>query len=262
MRSSAPGWATDLAILEHTGSTVEEHEDHLVVRTPANPDFHWGNFVLVTDADAVDEAGRWVGTFAAAFPRASWVSIGLPRMPDEAQAWAALGLGLELEDVLTTSTLPRRTPVPQGYTVRRLEGDDWDQDLARSVAENQRTGEEGPESFLRFARGQLQTRQDLSARELGDWFGAFAADGTLVADLGIVRCGATARYQDVTTDEAHRGRGLASHLLGVAAQWAADAGCDQWVIVTEATNPAGRVYRASGFVPDTGTVQAYRRPTR
>ena len=129
------------------------------------------------------------------------------------------------------------------------------------MAENERTHEEDPASFLRFTQGQLAARQDLSARDLGAWFGAFA-DGALVADLGIVRCGRTARYQDVGTDEGHRGRGLASHLLGVAARWAADGGCEQWVIVTGATNPAGRVYRSLGFAPDTGTVQAYRRPPR
>jgi GNAT superfamily N-acetyltransferase len=262
MRSCPPGWATDLAILEHTGSVVEEHADHLIVRTPANPGFHWGNFVLVTDDDTVDDADHWVGVFGEAFPEASWVSVGLPRMPGASEAWAALGLDLEVEDVLSTRTLPRRTPLAPGYTVRRLVGDDWEQDLARAVAENAATGEEDPESFLRFVRGRLAGRQDLSARGLGAWFGAFTANDVLVADLGIVRCGSTARYQDVTTDEAHRRQGLASHLLGVAAQWAADAGCDQWVIVTEATNPAGRVYRASGFAPDTSTVQAYRRPPR
>lgn len=260
MRACPPGWATDLAILEHTGSTVEEHDDHLVVRTPANPDFHWGNFVLVTNPDAVDDARRWVGVFAESFPQAGWVAIGLPRMPDGLEAWRVLGLGLDLEDVLTTRVLPRLTPLAEGYTVRRLQGVDWQLDLARSVAENEASGEEDPVSFLRFTRGQQRARQDLSDRGLGAWFGAFTVDGTLVADLGIVRCGTTARYQDVTTDGSHRRRGLASHLLGVAAQWAADAGCDQWVIVTGATNPAGRVYRALGFTLDTGTVQAYRRP--
>lgn len=262
MRSCPPGWATDLAILEHTGSTVEQHPDHILVRTPENPGFHWGNFLVVTDEDAVDAADRWVGAFRAAFPDAGWVAVGLPRMPDVPSGWTALGLDLEQEEVLSTRTRPRRAPLPEGYTVRRLDGADWEQDLVRSVAENDATGEEDPESFLHFARGQLTARQDLSARDLGAWFGAFTADDRLVADLGIVRCGAAARYQDVTTDEDHRGRGLASHLLGVAAQWAADAGCEQWVIVTAATNPAGRVYRASGFAPDTGTVQAYRRPPR
>jgi len=259
MRSCPPGWATDLAILEHTGSVVEDHDDHLVVRTAANPDFHWGNFLLVTDDEAVDDADRWVTAFRAAHPEATWVAIGLPRMPVAGDAWLAHGIELELEDVLSTKTLPRRTPLPEGYTVRRFTGRDWDQDLARAIAENDHAREEDPVSFLRFARGQLQARQDLSARDVGAWFGAFA-DGALVADLGIVRCGATARYQDVTTDEEHRGCGLASHLLGVAAQWAADRGCEQWVIVTGATNPAGRVYRRLGFEPDAGTVQAYRRP--
>ena len=259
MRSSPPGWVTDLAILEHTGSLVEHHTDHLVVRTPANPDFHWGNFLLVTQEEAVDDADRWVSAFRAAFPAATWLAVGLPRLPADPDRWLAHGVELELEDVLSTRSLPPGTPLPEGYTVRRLTGPDWEQDLSRSVAENERTGEEDASSFLRFAQGQLLARQDLSARDLGAWFGAFA-DDELVADLGIVRCGATARYQDVVTDTGHRGRGLASHLVGVAARWAAEGGCDRWVIVTGATNPAGRVYRSLGFAPDTAAVQAYRRP--
>ena len=53
------GWATDLAILELTGSTVEDRGDHLVVRTPENPDYHWGNCLLVTDPAARNDAARW-----------------------------------------------------------------------------------------------------------------------------------------------------------------------------------------------------------
>ena len=87
-------------------------------------------------------------------------------------------------------------------------------------------------------------------------------DETLVASLGIVCCDTTARYQAVGTDPQHRRRGLATHLLGVAARWSADHGCDRWVIVTEATNPAGRVYRSVGFEQDIGNAQAYRRPPR
>ena len=261
MRTFPPGWATDLAILEHTGSIVEDHQDHLIVRTPHNPDFHWGNCLFVTDDDTVDEAGRWVTAFQLAFPEATWVAIGLTRMPDDQDAWVAQGLNLELDDVLTTRTLPRQVPLPNGYTVRRLSGQDWTQSVARSVAENDRTQEHDPKSFERFAQRQAQARRALSRRDIGAWFGAFA-DGTLIADLGIVRCGTTARYQSVGTDDEHRRHGLASHLLGVAARWAADGGCDRWVIVTEATNPAGRVYRSLGFAPDNGNAQAYRKPPR
>jgi GNAT superfamily N-acetyltransferase len=256
-----PGWATDLAILEHSGSIVEGCGDHLLIRTPSNPDFYWGNCLFVTDEDAVDDAGRWVKTFQSAFPSASWVAIGLIRMPADDDAWVTRGLELERDDVLSTRTIPRQTPLPEGYVVRRFDGDDWAQSVARSVAENDRTGEEERRSFGRFATVQAQARRALSDRDIGASFAAFA-DDLLVADLGIVRCGGTARYQSVGTDEDHRRRGLATHLLGVAARWAGDHGCDRWVIVTEATNPAGRVYRSVGFEPDISNAQAFRKPPR
>jgi GNAT superfamily N-acetyltransferase len=254
-----PGWATDLAILEYSGSTVEDRGDHLVVRTPDNPDFHWGHCLFVTDGDVVDDAGRWVRTFQSAFSGAGWVAIGLIRVPADEDAWVAQGLELERDEVLTTRTLPRQTPLPEGYTVRRLGDRDWTLSVARFVAENERTGTEEPRSYERFTTAQAQARRSLSERGLGASFGAFA-DDVLVAELGIVRCGGTARYQSVGTEEGHRRRGLASHLLGVAARWAGDHGCDRWVIVTESTNPAGRVYRSVGFEPDIGNAQAYRKP--
>ena len=120
MRAFPPGWATDLAILELRGSTIEEHPDHLVVRSPHNPGFHWGNCLFVTTEHAVDDADRWVAEFESAFPGARWVAIGLTRMPDAVDAWSAHGLELEVDDVLTTTTLPRQSPCPDGYTVRPL----------------------------------------------------------------------------------------------------------------------------------------------
>ena len=182
-------------------------------------------------------------------------------MPDKQDGWVAQGMDLETDDTLTTRTLPRQTPLLQGYTVRRLSEQDWAQSAARSMAENDRTNEQDPQSFERFAKGQAQARRALSEREIGASFSAFA-NGLLIADLGIVRCGTTVRNQSVGSDEEHRRHGLASHLLGVAARWAADQGCNRWIIVTEVTNPAGRIYRSLGFEPDTGNAQAYRKPPR
>ncbi|MEO8330510.1 MAG: GNAT family N-acetyltransferase [Candidatus Nanopelagicales bacterium] len=262
MRDLPPGFATDLAVLEHTGSTVEDLGDHLIVRSPSNPDFHWGNCLFVLDDAAVDDATRWVSTFEAAFPQATWIAIGLVRMPIEVDVWSGLGLTLELEDVLTTRVQPKQSLAPPGYVVRPLVNDDvWEQSVRRSLAENEATGEYDPVTHERFARALVSSRKSLTDKGIARFFGAFE-DGQLVADLGIVRCGATARYQAVVTDPAHRGRGLASHLLGVAAQWSAERGCDRWVIITEATNPAGRVYRKAGFEPDTPSTQAYRPPPR
>lgn len=261
MRDLPPGWETDLAVRRLSGSTIEDRGDHLLVRTAHNPDFHWGNFVFVTDDAAIDDATRWLGAFRAALPEATWVAIGLIRPPDDRDSWTRLGLDLELDEVLTTRTLPRQTPLADGYTVRQFSGGDWTQSVDRAVAENDRTGEHDPGPFGRFAERQVQARRSLCEQEVAAFFGAFAGD-VLVADLGIVRCGTTARYQSVGTDQEHRHRGLASHLLGVAARWSAARGCHRWVIITESTNPAGRVYRSVGFHPDTHNAQAYRAPAR
>ena len=78
--------------------------------------------------------------------------------------------------------------------------------------------------------------------------------------VGIVGGGRPARYQAVGPDPDHRRRGLAGRLLGRAAAWAAEQGCTEWVIVTEAVNPAGRLYRSVGFVPTTETASVYLAP--
>ncbi|MDE9367218.1 GNAT family N-acetyltransferase [Luteipulveratus sp. YIM 133132] len=262
-RDLPAGWSTDLAILALKGAVVDDRGDHLVVTTPGNPRFHWGNFVLVTDPAAADDAARWMSVFEDAFPHAGWRAIGLTREPGNRTAWTGLGLDLEQDEVLTASTLPRMTPLADGYLARALvSDDDWSQRLRRDVEENDISGVHDPDDFLRFSQDQVRTQRAMSEDGTGAWFGAFDTDGVLVADLGIVSCGRRARYQSVGTQEAHRRRGLAAHLLGVAARWAAERGCEEWVIVTGSENPAGRVYRSVGFEPAAASTSAYRPPPR
>ncbi len=261
MNTLPPGWTTDLAVLELSGSTIEDRSDHLVVRTPSNPLFHWGNCLFVTAVDEVDDATRWIRTFHEEFPEATWVAIGLIGPPDRIDPWTDAGLAIEIDDVLTTRTVPRQTAAPAGYTFRQLAGGDWDQLIDSGIRENERTGEYERAGHERFMRARVAAQKGLNDRGVAAFFGAFDGD-TLVADLGIVRCGTTARYQAVQTDEQHRRRGLASHLLGVAARWSVERGCDRWVIITEASNAAGRVYRSVGFESDASNAQAYRPPPR
>lgn len=255
MRDLPPGWATDLAVLELTGSIVDDRGDHLVVRTPDNPGFHWGNFVLVTEPSAGDDAERWARTFATEHPAATWIAVGLVALPADPSAWQALQVELDVDEALATRGRPAVTDLAEGYLVRPLDDDAWAQSVERAVAANE--GED-PAVFRVFAEQRVAGRQVLSARGDAAFFGAFAGS-RLVAELGVVRCDRTARYQDVGTDAAHRRRGLARHLLGVAAGWAEDRGCDRWVIVAAADSDAGRLYRRAGFAADRPSVLAYRR---
>ena len=249
------GWHTDVAVLAYSGSEVEEHAGHLVVRTPANPTYHWGNFVLVTDPDAVGEAGHWLGVFEAAFPDARHRAIGLCADPPDGSAWKSLGLQVEHEDVLAGQG-PRRTPLATGYVVRPLEAaSDWEQDVRLSMGTDRDPAQDV------FQCGATAAKARMRAAGVAVFLGAFEGPD-LVADLGIVDCGeGIARYQSVVTAEPHRRRGLASHLLGVAADWAHARACDRLVILADADGAASHLYRSLGFSPVLRSAQAYSRET-
>ena len=230
-------WRTDLAVLVASGSAVEEHADHLVVRTPTDPTYDWGNFVMVTDPATVDDAARWEAVFTSSFPGAGHRAIGLPAEPTDVAAWKATGLEIEHEDVLLRDAPLERRPLADGYAVRPLSSDDdWQQSRALRRDVRRRLVDGGNAVFL----------------------GAFAGD-ELAADLGILDCGAgVARYQDVMTEAPHRRRGLASHLLGEASAWAAARGVHTWVILADAGEAPSRLYQKLGFRPAERSSQAYR----
>lgn len=255
------GWLTDLAVLRLGGARVTDRGDHLVVSSPDNPGYHWGNFLLVTDAAARDDATRWTAAFAECFPGADHLAIGLPAEPDPA-AWGAVGLRVSGDDVLSTVRVPELRGAPSGVHVAPIvAADQWQAAVRATLDENARTEEHPAQEYRAFEEALARTRAGLVSGGVAAFFGAFVA-GECVSQLGIVLCGPDAegrqlaRYQSVLTAQAHRGRGLAGHLVGVAARWAEDRGARRWVIVAEADSAAGRLYRSLGFGPDTRCWQA------
>ena len=250
---------TDLAILRLTGSTVTDHQDHLVVRSPHNPGHHWGNYLVVTDPDQAGDADRWLRVFAQAFPEARHVAVALPG-PTPAQSWAARGLAVEVDDVLVSDRAVVSGEAPAGYVVRPVRHDtDWTAMLALDLADNAETGEHPETGYRSFAAARVQTWRELAARGAAEFVGAWpVGDGEMAARVGIVDCDGTARFQEVLTAQPHRRRGLATHLVGAAARWAQERGCRRWVIVADRDSAAGSLYRQLGFVPSQASHAAYR----
>jgi hypothetical protein len=160
------GWWTHLAVLELSGTLFEERADHVIVRTPSNPTYHWGNFILVMDGEQAADAARWVREFCIAFPTANWVSVGLTLMPDDGVGWESQGLRLEVDEVLTSPRRPRQGPRDERYLVRKLSGADWEQTVALAVAENARSGGHNREAHERFERARTAAVRSLSDRNL------------------------------------------------------------------------------------------------
>lgn len=210
------------------------------------------------DPGSAAEAEKWIHRYNEVFPDNQWVAIGLPQMPANVEQWIGHGVTLEQLDVLSTDTLPKKQPLAAGYTARIFQEHDWETLTKRELAEGLSEGGYEPSVIESFVMETNANRKQLVDSGRAAWFGAFF-DGEMVANLGMVVCGETGRYQSVETNISHRRRGLASHLLGIAAIWSHERGCKNWVIVAQETNDAGRVYRRAGFSPDVSAVNAYRK---
>src|SRR5215471_9797205 len=71
------GYRTDLMLLGLQGSVIEQRTGYQVIRTPANPTFYWGNFLLLDRPPAPGTVSSWMSTFARQFPGAGHVAIGV-----------------------------------------------------------------------------------------------------------------------------------------------------------------------------------------
>ena len=244
------GFRTDMMLRRMAGSRIEERTGHLVVRTPANPGFWWGNFVLFADPPTGTDA---LAVFAAEFPGAAHVAIGVDGTDGVlGDVVSGLGLTAEVNSVLTAQHL--RAPVP-GATVRSLStDDDWRQavDLRLACYYETPTPDE-----RRFTELQVSEQRRLCEAGHGSWYGAFV-EGRLRSGAGLFHDGDLARFQSVETDPGFRRRGLASAVLGQAA--GQEPGGRTLVIVADPDDQAIRLYRALGFTETERQIQLYRAP--
>ena len=242
-------YKTDLALLKLGGSVVEDRSDHLVVRTPHNPTFHWGNFVLLDRPPAAQEVPGVLAEFDAAFPDSRHRAIGVDVTTDRAEALAPLveaGLSLEIAAVMTArATRPPPRPDTQASYRPLTSDDDWGQRVALSARcnENHET-----DDYLGFATARAATDRLLTESGHGAWWGAFH-EGRLVSSLGLFRAGAgLGRFQSVETDPDFRGRGLAGTLVHHVSRWGlSELGAETLVMVADPEYVAIRVYRSVGF---------------
>jgi GNAT superfamily N-acetyltransferase len=254
------GFRTDLLVLELGGSEIEHHEEHVVVRTPANPTYWWGNFVLFAEPVGADELAGRLELFADAFPYAEHVAWGIDSTDGTAGDEAALiAEGFEVSrDAVLTATEVRPPARGVAADVRPLRGDgDWRQAFELHVACADRDDEAVTEEFL---GGQVAAARMLTDIGHATWFGAFG-DRRLLSSLGIVSDGSgLARFQTVETHPDARRRGLASALVHHAGQTALRDGATRLVIVADPDYHAIDIYRSLGFAETETTVQLTRRP--
>lgn len=246
---------TDLAVAALDGIVVDQG-DHVAVSTPDQPDFYWGNYLVIAPPATPATATAWLTRAAAArCAGAAHAAVAIDA-PDgaltPAVTAALVAAGATVETMIAmTCDQPLTAPAPAGVELRRFDRpSDWDALLALSL-----TIDPDTPAMRRFLTRRIAARARAAARGEVRWWGAFA-DGALVASAGVVPLADCARYQDVQTHAAWRRRGVASAVLaaiahevrGGAAAAPDGAGARLVLVVGEDNAAARAAYQRLGFV--------------
>src|SRR3954469_8276399 len=123
-------WRTDLALLEYSGSVVEDRGARVVVRTRLNPLFYWGNFLLLASAPAKDTVPEWLARFEEEFPDARHRTFGIDGDGElgDLDPFAAEGCAIQRSSVMTAQEVhPPAYPATDARVRPLVCDDDWTQ---------------------------------------------------------------------------------------------------------------------------------------
>ncbi len=232
LRPRALAWASDIDVLPRD-RVVRRIGDHLVVRSPGNPDHYWGNLLIFDEPPRAGDSARWSAAFAAAFaddPHVRHRTFAWDRtdgaLGSAREEFLGAGYGLEETVALVVAAEDLRSHPRENRAVRILalnpaSGADaalWEQVIELQVAaRDERFAEDAHRAFLR-ARSQELRALLLAGR--GAWYVALEGTGEeVVGSCGVVVTGTRGRFQMVDTAHAHRRRGI---LLAAGSRGRAD----------------------------------------
>jgi len=257
--------ATDLFILKLAGARVIERDGHAVVRTPDQPTFYYGNFLLFPAAPGYGDYGHWMELFRTEF-------ADDPEVQHETFCWddpngrtgsdqpfIDAGFECDTSAVMVASSV-RLPPHPlDELQVRTLDGDaDWND--ARGCLASARDEKLEAESHDSYLTRSMRARRAMVENGAGQWFGAFLR-GELVGTLGIFAEDGVGRFQSVVVSPTARRRGVCGTLVHAAARHALDElGVTRLVMVADPDDVAIRVYRSVGFEAAERQASLYRFP--
>ena len=269
--AAALGFRTELIFHRADGEVIDCRAEHgcRVIRTPSNPTYYWGNYLLFERAPQPGDAQRWPDLFerliAADQPQSTHRAFGwMQDASGDIAGFLADGYRQNNATVMQATDVPSVPPPTLDAQLRplALHGGtaerDWSALVGLSVAT--RGAEFGEGEYWPFARRRVERWRALALAGQGNWFGAFIDDPVagprLAAALGVYVEAEPedgerlARYQSVMTDAAYRRRGLCRALVATAARHAREElRADRLIIAAAAGEMPEQLYASLGFAP-------------
>ena len=265
------GWRSHLLACRH-GAEVVERDDCIVLRSPANPTYYWGNCLILAEAPRDQNLAHWLSAFAAEIgrrqPESTHTAIGInaPLLVHDLPTWRAAGID-EFDDmaVLTLAAdalLSQAPPRDAPHTEFRALRLPQELEIAVQAQVDSRDESQEAEGYRVFRRRAMQRVMAMSAASMADWYGVFV-DGRLAASCGLVHDRCTGRFQFVETHPDWRRRGLCRTLVHGVCQHAFEKlGLTQLVMCADPHDVAIGIYRSVGFTQVETHWCLQRRPPR
>ncbi len=240
-------------LFQRYNGIVRDSGDCIEVRTPANYDFWFGNYLLLAGPPLAAEIADWIARFDAAFADEPMVRHKCLQWPDDGRDTHAmrteferLGWEFDQTSVLAATVSKAVTKAPEGVDIREVtRAEDWEKVLEHHVL----TRPEGfaEKAYRSFKIMRLAVFQALIYEARGHWYGAFKG-AELVADMGIFHREGISRFQEVSTHPDHRRQGICAALVHAVSclEQAARPG-NKMVILADKGEPAERIYKRLGY---------------
>ncbi len=252
MQLRSLGYRTDLIFPAFEGQVIDRG-DYMLVRTPSNPTFYWGNFLLFSQPPGEGDFQRWSDLFVreiGAPPQTEHQAFGWDSpegTPGLVEPFLQSGFELSRDVVLAADSLRAPARPSPAAKIRALESDaEWLAAVDLQVTCREPVHAEA--GYREYRSRAMQRYRRMSAAGLGSWYGAFI-EGQLVADLGIFHDRELGRYQSVETHPDFRRHGIAGAMIYEAGRQAiARQHLQTLVMVAEADSAPARLYGSLGFV--------------
>ncbi len=253
MEVQSLGYRTDLIFPKFDGQILDRG-DYLVILTPTNPTYYWGNFLLFSNPPSDGDRENWKTIFSKEI--GSWIdaehfAFGWDTAMGELgeiKPFLDEGFDLNQSVVLATQQVTMPPKYNQEVVIRPL-AEDWEW---KQATQNQITCRElghNLEGYQVFKQDQMKRYHQKVNAGLGLWFGAFLGK-RLVADLGVFSAEGLGRFQQVGTHPDYRHRGICGALVYQASCYALEhLKINTLVMVADENYHAAKIYESVGYQP-------------
>jgi len=242
---------TDLFFSKFSGNIIDR-ENYVVVQTPDNPGFHWGNYIIFSSPPGKGDFEKWCAIYRAEFPYYPTIQHMTftwnedPARTPDFEPFLEAGFELDQAKVLSATQVVPPFKINHDIQVRPILTEaEWEAAIQLQIL--CRKPEFDRSGYEVFKRRQFLTYKQMADAGLGHWFGAFINE-TMVGDLGIFHNGVLGRYQNVGTHPSFRRLGICGTLVYEAARVAfRKFGVQTLVMEADANYHAGAIYESVGF---------------